>query len=198
VTQTVGNIVLPGPCKVFMAAYSSSALEAAPAASVAKGSDWAGGWTEVGYTKGGVVLKPEVEHLAVEVDQVNAPVTDFITAQRASVTFAAAEATLTNIKQALGFGTVTAGSTESTLGVSATDGFPTYYTVGFEQYAPGADSGDNWYRRVIVWKALPKGELELKADKGEEQLIAFTLEARYEAQATSTERLFKVIDRGVD
>jgi hypothetical protein len=198
VTQTVGNIVLPGPCKVFIAAYSAASLQTAPASSVAYGSDWGGTWTEVGYTKGGVMLKPEVEHLSVEVDQVNAPVADAIISQTASVTFAAAEATLTNIKQALGYGTVTSGSTESTLGVSGADYFPTYYTVGFEQYAPGADSGDSWYRRVIVWKALPKGEIELKADKGEEQLVAYTLEARYETQAASTERLWKVIDRGVD
>lgn len=197
-TLTVGNIVLPGPVKVYIAPYSASSLESAPANSIAYGTAWGGNWVEVGYTKGGALLKPETEHLSVEVDQVNAPVTDAITAQRGTVTFAASEATLTNIKQALGYGTITTGSTESTLGVSATDYFPTYYTIGFEQYAPGADSGDSWYRRVIVWKALPKSDLELKADKAEEQVVAYNFEARYESQATSTERLWKVIDRTVD
>jgi hypothetical protein len=197
VSQTASNIVLPGPCLIYIAAYSSSALEAAPASSVAKGTAWGGGWTEVGFTQGGVVLKPEVEHLTPDFDQINAPVVDFITAQRGMVTFAAGEATLTNIKQALGYGTVTSGSTESSLGVSATDGFPTYYTVGFECYAPGATSSSAKYRRAIVWKALPKNELELKADKNETQLVAYSFEARYESQAASTERLWKLIDRQV-
>lgn len=196
-TQTIGNVVLPGPCLVYIAPYSSTALEAAPANSIAKGTAWGGGWVEVGYTKGGALLKPGSEHAEVEVDQVNSVLKDFITKQSATMSFAASEATLTNLKQAFGFGTVTSGSTESTLGVSGTDGIPTYYTVGFECYAPGATSSAAWYRRVIIWKALPKIEAELKADKGEEQLVAYSLEARYEAQATSTERLFKIIDRVV-
>lgn len=194
-TQTASNIVTPGPCLIYIAPYSSSALEAAPANTISKGTAWAGNWVEVGYTKGGVVIKPEVEHLSVSPDQVNAPVVDFIVGQTATVSFVASEGTLTNIKQALGFGTVTTGSTESTLGVSATDGIPTYYTIGFEQYAPGATSSSAKYRRVIGWKALPKAEVELKADKAEEQSIAYTFELRYESQATSTERLFKIIDR---
>lgn len=196
-TQTVGNIVLPGPCKVYIAAHSTSALESAPASSVAKGTDWGGGWAEVGYTKGGVTLKPETGYLEVEVDQANAPVADSIISQRGQVTFVASEATLTNIKQAMGQGTLTSGSTESTLGVSGTDHFPTYFTVGFEIYAPGATSSASKYRRAIVWKARPGGEVELKGEKSEEQLVAYSFDARYEAQATATERLWKLIDRQV-
>ena len=195
---SIDNVTLTGPAKIYIAAYSASALEAAPTHSIAYGTTWGGNWTDVGWTKGGVTLKPETEHLTVEVDQVNAPVADFITAQRGTFSFVSSEATLTMLKQAMGVGTITTGSTESTLGVSGTAGFPTYYTIGFEQYAPGADSGDSWYRRVIVWKALPKTEFELKAEKTEEQLVAMQFEARYESQATSTERLWKVIDRTVD
>jgi hypothetical protein len=198
VAQTANNIVLPGPVKVFVAPYSYTALQAAPASSVAYGSDWSGTWVEVGFTKGGAVLKPETEAYLVEVDQVAAPVESRIVKQGATMTFAAAEATLTNIKQMLGYGTVTTGSTESTLGVSGADSIPTYYTVGFECYAPGADSGDAWYRRVIIWKAMMQADAELKADRGEEMLTAYTCTALWEAQATSTERLYKIIDRVVD
>jgi hypothetical protein len=182
---------------VYIAPYSSSALEAAPANSVAKGTAWAGNWVEVGYTQDGVMIKPEVEHLSVMSDQVNGPVKDFITSQTATVSFVALESTLTQIKQAMGFGTVTSGSTESTLGVTATDGIPTYYTIGFEGYAPDASSSSAFYRRVIGWKALPKAETELAVKRDEEQKIAYTFELRYEPQATSSERLFKVIDREV-
>jgi hypothetical protein len=180
---------------VYIAPYSSSALEAAPTSSIAKGTAWGGGWVEVGYTKGGVVLQPNTEFLSVEMDQVNAPLVDYITKQTAEVTFAAGEATLTNIKQALGYGTVTAGSTESTLGVSGADGLATYYTVGFECLANNV--GATRYRRAIIWKALPKGDFELKADKTEEQLVGYKFEARYESQASASERLYKLIDRQV-
>jgi len=197
VAQTAGNIVLPGPCKVFIAAHSTSALEAAPTASIAKGTDWGGGWVEVGYTVGGVVLKPEAEHLTPTFDQVNAAVVDHIIKQSATVTFAAGEATLTNMKQAMGYGTVTAGSTESTLGVSGTDAFPTYYSVGFECFATNATAASAKYRRAVVWKALPKGEFELSAKKEELMAVGYQLEARHEAQAAATERLWKLIDRVV-
>ena len=192
-TQTVSNIVLPGPCKVYIGTSGTTA----PANTVAKGSDWAGAWVEVGFTSGGVVLKASTEHFEKTVDQYNAPVADFIIGQAGEVTFGADEATLTNLKQALGYGTVTSGSTESTLGVGAADGIPTYYAVGFECYAPGASSSAAWYRRAIVWKALPKSELELSAKKDESQLVQYTMRATVDTAQTASERLWKIIDRVV-
>jgi hypothetical protein len=194
-TQTVANVVLPGPCLVYIAPYSSSALEAAPANTITKGTAWGGNWVEVGYTKGGVALQLSTEAFAAEYDQANAPVHDFITKQGATVTFAAGEATLTNIKQALGYGTTTSGSTESTLGVSGTDGLQTYYSLGFEVLAPGLSSTK--YRRALVWKAKPMGDFELAGKKDEDQVVGYSFEARYEAQASATERLWKLIDRQV-
>lgn len=193
-TQTAGNIVMPGPVMVYIAPHSTSALQAAPAATILKGTAWGGTWVEVGYTKGGAILKTETEYLEVEPDQVNAPVVDFITKQSATIEFQASEATLTNLKQSLGYGTITSGSTESSFGVAATEGFPLYYTVGFECFAPGATAASAKYRRCILWKARVAGSIEVKADKAEEQVLQFTLEARYEPQATSTERLYKVTD----
>lgn len=193
--QTNTNIVFPGPCKVFIAAHSRTALEAAPASTVAMGTAWGGGWTEVGFTEGGVAINATTEHLTVGADQVNAALEDFVTAQAASLTFATIEATFENMKQALGYGTITTGSTEKTLGVNATDGLATYYSVGFEVLGPGLESTK--YRRAIFWKALPKGEIELSGKKDEKQMIGFQFDARYEAQATSGERLFKLIDRVV-
>jgi len=197
VAQSINNIVIPGPAVVYIAPHSTSALQAAPAATILKGSEWAGTWVEAGYTKGGVQLQTSVEALNVEVDQVNAPVTDFITSQKATISFACTEATLANMRQALGFGTITTGSTESKLGVSAADGIQTYYTIGFEQFAPAASASSARYRRIIGWKARPTGEVELKADKTEEQAIAFTFELRWEPQAAASERLFAMIDRVV-
>jgi len=194
VTQTVNNIVVAGPVMVYV---SSSVGEAAPANSIAKGTAWGGGWTEVGFTQDGVELEIETEKFEVVTDQYNAPVKDFITGQNMSFKFNAAEGTLTNLKQALGYGTVTSGSTESTLGVSAQDGIPTNYAVGFEGYAPGATSSAVYYRRVIIWNGSVQGNFSLSAKKDGVQTVEYTVKAFPYPSATSTERLWKVIDRVV-
>jgi len=192
-TQTVSNIVLPGPVMVYVGPAST----AAPANTITKGTAWGGSWVEVGLTKGGALLKTDTEKYEVMVDQYNAAVKDFITKQEASITFAASEATLTNLKQALGYGTITSGSTESTLGVGAVDGIPTNYAVGFECYAPGATSSASWYRRVIIWNGSVQGGIEMKAEKGEEMVMQYEVKALVDTSQSAAERLFKVIDRVV-
>ncbi len=189
--QSVSNIVLPGPCRVYIAPSGT----AAPASSVSKNTEWGGSWVEVGFTEGGVVLKQSTEYFEKMVDQYNASVADFVTEQTGEVTFGASEATLLNIRQALGYGTITAGSTESTLGISGADGFPTYYAVGFEVFGPGASSSNNYYRRAVVWKALPKSEVELNGKKDESMVVQYTMRATIDTSQAATERLWKLIDR---
>jgi len=193
VTLTVSNVVLPAPVRVYIGPEST----AAPANSISKGTAWGGSWVEVGLTEGGATLKTEVEKYEVMVDQYNAPVKDFITKQTAQITFAVAESTLTQLKQAIGFGTVTSGSTESTLGVAATDGIPTYYAVGFEIYAPGATSSNSWYRRVIIWKGSPQAGVELKGEKGDKLMVSYEVNALVDTTQSASEQLFKIIDRVV-
>ena len=192
-TLTSSNIVLPGPVKIYVGTASTTP----PADTIAKGTAWGGSWVEVGFTKGGAVLKPETEKYSVEVDQYNAPIKDFIVKQTAQMTFAVAEATLTNIKQAMGYGTITAGSTESTLGVGAADGIPTYNAFGFETYAPGATAANSWYRRYIIWIGSAQEGPELKGDKGEEQLVSYSVTALVDPSQSASERVYKVIDRVV-
>lgn len=192
-TQTVGNVVLPGPVMVYVATES----EAAPANTVAKGSAWAGNWVEVGFTAEGVEVEVQTEKYAVEVDQYNAPIKDFLTKQEVSFKFKAAEATLTNLKQALGYGTVTSGSTESTLGVGAADGIPTVYSVGFEAYAPGASSSNSWYRRLIIWRGSMQQMGTLEHKKDGMVTVEYSVRALVDTSQSASERLFKVIDRVV-
>lgn len=191
--QTVSNVVIAGPVLVYVA----TAGEAAPAASIAKGTAWGGNWVEVGFTSGGVELQVETEKFAVETDQYNAPVKDFITKQEATFKFQALEATLTNLKQAMGYGTITSGSTESTLGVSAQDGIPTAYAFGFEGFAPGATSSASYYRRIIIWNGSPQQPGALSHTKDGVVTVEYNVRALAYPSATASERLFKVIDRVV-
>lgn len=189
-TQTASNIVLPGPVLVYMAAAST----AEPANTVAKGTAWGGSWTEVGFTKGGVVAKPTWEKVVVTSDQTNARVKSFLTQVGIEITFAAQESTLTNIKQALGFGTLTSGSTESTFKVAGTEGWPTNYAIGFECFAPGATSSNGYYRRLVVFNGSMEEGPELKSAKEEEMLVAFKLVGEYDSTNTG---VWKLIDRNV-
>lgn len=193
-TQTVNNIVVAGPVMIYAC---STVGEAAPANSIAKGTAWGGNWVEVGFTQDGIELEVQTEKFAVEVDQYNAPVKDFITKQEAMFKFKAAEATLTNIKQAIGYGTITTGSTETTLGVSAQDGIPSYYAFGFEGFAPGATTSNAFYRRVIIWQGSVQQAAAMEHKKDGVTAVEYNVRALAYPTATSTERLFKIIDRVV-
>jgi hypothetical protein len=193
VAVTTSNIVIPGPVLVCVAPAST----AAPANTVAKGTTWGGSWVDVGATMDGVTFNVQTEKFEVMIDQYNAPVKDFITAQNAEMTFTAGEATLTNLKQAMGYGTVTSGSTESTLGVGAVDGIGTNYAVGFECYGPGASSSQVWYRRIIIWNGSIREMGEVEGKKDAVMAVKYSVKALVDTSQTATERLFKVVDRVV-
>lgn len=190
---TVSNIVVPGPVIVYVAPAST----AAPAASVGKGTTWGGSWVDAGATMDGVEVSISTEKFEVMVDQYNAPVKDFITQQGVEFKFTVAEATLTNLKQAMGYGTVTTGSTESTLGVGAVDGIPTNYAFGFECFAPGATSSNSWYRRFIIWNGSPREVGSIEAKKDGVMGVTYSVTALVDTTQTASERLFKIIDRVV-
>ena len=190
---TVSNVVLPGPVKIYVGPASTTA----PTSSIAKGTAWGGSWVEVGFTAGGAMLKLGTEKAEAVMDQYNAPVKDIITQQSIELNFVAGEGTLTNLKQALGYGTVTSGSTESTFGVAGTEVLGTNYAYGVEVYAPGATSSNSWYQRYIIWigSSQEVGDVELKKDgiMG----IQYNVKGIIDTTQTSTEQLWKRIDRVV-
>lgn len=192
-TLSTSNIVIPGPVLVYVAPQSA----AAPANTIAKGTAWGGTWVDVGATMDGVTISAHTTKFEVLVDQYNAPVKDFITAQGLEMKFTVAEGTLTNLKQALGYGTVTTGSTESTLGVGAVDGIGTNYAVGFECYAPGATGANAWYRRIIIWNGSIRELGDVASKKDAVQGMNYSVTALVDTTQTATERLYKVIDRVV-
>lgn len=190
---TVSNLVLPGPCRVYVGPAST----AAPASSIAYGAAWAGSWVDVGATVGGVVAQIGLANLSVVVDQYNEAVAEMRIQDSIKVNFAAGEATLTNLKQAMGIGTLTTGSTESTFGVSGADTFVVPYAVGFETYAPNASSSSLKYRRLIVWKAVQTDAPALEGKKEQLQMVAYAVKGLIDTTQSASEQLWKLIDRVV-
>lgn len=189
-TVTTSNIVVPGPVIVYVGPAST----ALPANTVAKGTAWGGSWVDVGATMDGFTLSFKTEKFEVNIDQYNAPVKDFITGQGVEATFTVAEATLTNLKQALGYGTVTAGSTESSLAVGATvDTIPTSYAFGFECYAPGASTSNAWYRRFWIPIGSPREVGDTDGKKDAVQGVKYSVTALQD----TTNGIWKVVDRVV-
>lgn len=193
-TLTPGNLTLPGPCKI----YVGTASAAQPASSVAYGTAWGGSWTEVGLTLGGAEVSLGMDKITAKSDQYNAGHLSQITSQVVAVKFAVAESTLTQLKQALGYGTLTAGSTESTFGVAGNETFVAQYAIGLESYAPNASSTSAKYSRFIVWKAEPKGdEVVYGVKKDEQRVYAYSYEGMVDTTQSSSEQLWKLIERQV-
>jgi hypothetical protein len=183
VSYEVENIVLPGPVRVLIAPWVSGTIEAPPANSVAYGDDWGGDWVDVGATQGGAVMKVAEETYSVTIDQQKQPVADRKISEVATVEAVLVEATLANIKKAMGLGTITVGSTVTSFGSDGDETLPTYLTIGLEHYGPGSIAGEPKYRRTFIWKAMPKPSVELKSAPNEEQRVASVFEARREADA---------------
>lgn len=192
-TLTASNLVLPGPAKV----YVGTAGAAVPVDSVAKGTAWGGSWVEVGLTLGGAQATFGHENVEAMSDQYNAAVAAMIVQQSVTITFAAAETTLTNLKQALGYGTLTAGSTESTFGVGGNETFVTPYAIGLESFAPGATSSSAKYSRLVIWKAIQADEVEMSFKKDDQRVYQYSMKGLVDTSQSSAEALWKLIERQV-
>jgi hypothetical protein len=185
------KIRLNGATKIYIAPYSSSALESAPADTVALGTAWGDTWVEVGYTEGGGIINFETGHTEVNVEQVNAPILANINSQTGTISFVIAETTLANLKNVMGHGTITTGAaaTEDTIGIGTTDVFPTYLTIGFEGHGIGSTAASTMYHRCIAWKVLPNAPVEINSGKSEVALFKFEGKLFHEDQAPAGAKL---------
>lgn len=191
-TLTTSNLTLPGPAKV----YVGTASTAVPANTIAYGVAWSGTWVEVGLTLGGAGLQLGMEKTTAKSDQYGAGHFSVVNQVSCELTFDVAETTLTNLKQALGYGTLTAGSTESTYGVSSAETFVVQKAFGVESYAPAATSASAKYSRFVIWIGEPKGDaVEVTAAKDTQRVYRYTVEAMVDTSQTSTEALWKLIER---
>jgi len=159
--------------RAYIAAYSSGSVEALPADSTARDGSWAGNWVDLGYT-GGIQYSVSNEHRHVEVDQSTIEVMSRVSKQDVNIELTLKQASVENIKYALGFGTLaTSGST----GVLTVGHNPTLteYTLGLE--GPSADDDPTKAQRIVFYRVVPVSEPELAFSREEETVVVVKFKA---------------------
>lgn len=166
------RIVL-GYGKAYIAAYNASSLEALPADTVARDGSWAGNWVDLGYT-GGIQYAISNEHRHVEVDQSTIEVMSRVTKQDVTVELTLKQASVENIKYALGFGTL---STSGSSGVLTVGNNPTLseYTLGIE--GPSPDEDPTAAQRIHFFRLVPVSEPEQVFSREEETVVVVKFKA---------------------
>lgn len=159
--------------RAYIAPYVSSSVEALPADNVARDGSWGGNWVGLGYT-GGIQYTVSNEHKHVEVDQSTIEVRSFVTKQDVSIELTLKEASVENIKYALGFGTL---STSGSSGVLTITNNPTKteYTLGIE--GPSPDDSATAAQRIIFYRVVPVSEPEQVFSRDEETIVVVQFKA---------------------
>jgi hypothetical protein len=126
----------------------------------------------------------------VEVDQSTVEVRSFITKQGAKIEATLKEATLANLKYALGWGTLsTTGSTEVlTLGDNPAT---TEYSVGLEGQSPNTDAA---FRRVQIYRCVPEPDIEMVMSRSEETLWKMSFKLLKYESGTAGNNLMQIRD----
>jgi len=135
---TAGNVIV-GVGDIYMAP-ANTALPTNPTTKAGKFT-WGQGWTNVGYTEGGVAFEYGPEIFEGKVDQELAPVVTILTGEKLTVKTQLAEATVKNLNRAIAASTLI--STAAGQGTAGTDvlefgsGSLVETMIGFEGDAPG-------------------------------------------------------------
>jgi hypothetical protein len=170
--------------RAYIAAYSSGSPAALPADTVARDGSWGGSWASLGFT-GGVQYAVSNEHRHVEVDQSTIEVMSRVTKQEVTIELTLKQASVENLRYALGFGTLaTSGST----GVLSVGNNPTLteYTLGLE--GPSADDNPTSAQRIVFYRVVPTSEPEQVFSKDEETVVV----VRFKALLHGTGSIYQV------
>jgi hypothetical protein len=159
--------------KAYIAAYNSSSVEALPSDSTARDGSWAGNWVDLGYT-GGIQYSVSNEHRHVEVDQSTIEVMSRVAKQEVTIELTLKQASVENIKYALGFGTL---ATSGSSGVLSVGHNPTLseYTLGIE--GPSPDEDPTAAQRIVFYRVVPTSEPEQVFSRDEETVVAVRFKA---------------------
>lgn len=194
---TVSNIVISGPPRIYIAVASTDP----PANSVAYGTAWGGAWTDLGFTEedSDVEYSHAFENTKHKVDQYTSAVKATRASDEATVKFTLAEQTLANMQRAIGgIGTLTAGSTESTLKVGANTVTLTEYAIGVEGYGPGTDDDDVRYRRYVFNKCVLDDAGAQALKRNEKTPLELTYGCLADTSKAAGQELYQIVDRQVD
>lgn len=182
---SANNIVL-GYGKVYL---STTLAEALPADTVAKGGSWGGTWVDLGYTRG-VQSGINYEQRDVEVDQSTMDVRSYITKQEVMIETTLVEATLQNLKYALGWGTLSTSGSTAVLQL-ADNPTSTEVSIGLEGQSPNAAAE---FRRVQIYRCVPQSDIELIMSREEETLWKAKFKALLYTSGSSTNNVMQIRD----
>lgn len=159
--------------KAYIAAYDSADVEALPSDDTARDGSWGGAWVDLGYT-GGVQYSVSNEHRHVDVDQSTIEVMSRVIKQDVTIELTLKQASVENIKYALGFGTL---STSGSSGVLSVGNNPTLteYTLGLE--GPSPDEDPTAAQRIVFYRVVPTSEPEQVFSREEETVVAVRFKA---------------------
>jgi phage baseplate assembly protein gpV len=183
--------LLAGPGVLYQAAFGATE----PADSAVNTTPSASTHTDVGGTNDGVKINITQEYFALDVDQVVDVPGRRLSKRDLQVETNLAEPTLANLTLVLNepASTITASAAYSTFDPSNTNAAtqPTYKSLLFDGWAPGASAG-GFNRRVIVRKVLSLEGTEPMYKKDDQTVFKVTFGAHY---VSSTVRPFRVIDQ---
>lgn len=151
------------------------------------------GWTDVGWTDGGVELEYTPEFTDVFVDQELPPVLTELTAEQAVVRVPLAEATLQNLNKAISasaFSQVPSGA-----GVTAKDILKVGSGAVVEtMLAVEGKSPEGFWRAFVFWRTIVASPIGQAYRKAEKVLFPTEFKALSDPTKPVGERLFKATD----
>jgi len=154
------------------------------------------GWKDYGATDGGLGMTRGYEKETWEVDQVLAPIDEFITNRTLSIEFSIAEVGLENLQQIREGGTITTDATpttpERTMGIGAPEQIEERMVAFLVDKRKVA--GVDYVRAYIFRKAKRDGsESEHAYRKGEKTLLPVTLTCLADETETDEYRKFGIV-----
>jgi hypothetical protein len=158
---------------------------------------WPSGWKAVGYTEDGVEIQYTPTFKDVVVDEEMAPIDNFLSAEKATVSAKLAEATLVNLQRAIAGSKLSSASgspdkaTTLKVGSSALDN---QVMLGFEGPAPSTQVT----RIFIAYKAKAIGAIALKVQRTSQQVINGEWNILADPTKPVGERLFQFTDIGAE
>ena len=188
------NIVVAGNLRMYIAAAGTDAPLSTGVGAVAYGEAWAAPWVEIGHTTEGLSKKHEIETLKRTSDQVRGTVRTFITGETMTLATKMLEATLANIKRAVGYGSLTLGVDENILAFDGDASVLEEFAFGVEGLAPGSTAAAPLFRRLVVPKANVDPNVEIGFQQSETYEVPFSLEALADPTAPVGKRFYRYID----
>lgn len=189
------NLIL-GPAQVYIGTFGA-VVEPGATSGDFSGSSWTptSGWTDLGFTNGGVTLNLQKEYTPLEVDQITSTPHSVVTSESYEVTTSLAEGTLENLVLAMNDGVIDTSTpgVKKYKPVDSVAGRPTgYKALLLVGTGTAADLSVGARRRfVLVRKVLSTAGISVAYSKTDQQVFEVTFTGHYVSSAV---RPYEIMD----